>query len=394
MDNSFNRMLAAVFFAASVSLALVSAFGFGKFIPSIQWQRLLFLSIVIVGPLVEILFMVAPYRQTERYFVPFWPLVFVLIGAMISLLVSVLTKQGYAGRFLGTRSWQSLIVVVPVGVLATFTSATALSAELNQPSYGPAFYYLRQQIQPDDVIVTPFTAAAALYLGRVDYFPSDARNSASVLNVDDRSVDRYLGAPWMNSGRMLQTILQENSRVWMIMDDGIYQYYYPGDWKYVTHYNMSAASSGEGATVYINRSEIIPLPAEPDHLLQSNLSDAVALTGYSSMLVENNYRLFLFWEVLAPVPQNLTQFVHVRNGANDTVAQIDSQPIGGTYPTTQWRPGETVVDVLDIPIPADIPPGEYKILAGLYDWKTLERLVVVDDESGENAVLVDTIRFD
>jgi hypothetical protein len=157
---------------------------------------------------------------------------------------------------------------------------------------------------------------------------------------------------------------------------------------------MSTVSSGEGATVYLSRPEIIPLPAEPDHLLQSNLSNVVALTGYSSMLVENNYRLFLFWEVLSPVPQNLTQFVHVRNSTNDTVAQIDSQPIGGTYPTTQWRPWETVVDVLDIPIPADIPPGEYKILAGLYDWKTLERLVVVDDESGENAVLIDTIRLD
>lgn len=45
-------------------------------------------------------------------------------------------------------------------------------------------------------------------------------------------------------------------------------------------------------------------------------------------------------------------------------------------------------------IPVDLPPATYRILAGLYDWKTLERLVVDNDTSGENAVEVETIRFE
>ena len=88
---------------------------------------------------------------------------------------------------------------------------------------------------------------------------------------------------------------------------------------------------------------------------------------------------------------NFTQFVHIRNEYGETVAQADFEPLNGQYPTTLWKPGETVVDVVDIPIPADLPFGEYRVLAGLYQWDTLERIPVINDTTGENAVRLEII---
>jgi hypothetical protein len=50
-----------------------------------------------------------------------------------------------------------------------------------------------------------------------------------------------------------------------------------------------------------------------------------------------------------------------------------------------------VVDVVGIPISADLPSGEYRVLAGLYRWDTLERIPVINDTTGENAVQLEII---
>ncbi|NTU84127.1 MAG: glycosyl transferase, partial [Chloroflexales bacterium] len=50
-------------------------------------------------------------------------------------------------------------------------------------------------------------------------------------------------------------------------------------------------------------------------------------------------------------------------------AQID-QPLT----TSQWAAGRYVATELPFPIPADAPPGAYRLLVGLYDPATGQRL--------------------
>jgi hypothetical protein len=116
------------------------------------------------------------------------------------------------------------------------------------------------------------------------------------------------------------------------------------------------------------------------------------LQGYTSAITGSAYRVFLFWKAVSPAPYDFTQFVHIRDQAGQTVAQADFQPLKGEYPTRYWRPGEVVVDVVDIPIPAGIAAGEYRVLAGLYRWDTLERLPVTGDTTGENAVELERVQ--
>jgi hypothetical protein len=46
-------------------------------------------------------------------------------------------------------------------------------------------------------------------------------------------------------------------------------------------------------------------------------------------------------------------------------AQADSE-LCATYPASLWQTDETIVQAFVLKIPADIPPGEYSIAAGVY----------------------------
>jgi len=73
-----------------------------------------------------------------------------------------------------------------------------------------------------------------------------------------------------------------------------------------------------------------------------------------------------------------TVFVHLVDGAGRLVAQHDGIPGGGVAPTEEWVPGEVVED----PHPIVLPPGRgalpLRLIAGLYDPRSGERLRSAD----------------
>ena len=56
------------------------------------------------------------------------------------------------------------------------------------------------------------------------------------------------------------------------------------------------------------------------------------------------------------------------------VAQQDGVPVYWGYPTTEWEVGEVVPDRIRLAIGAQTPPGTYRLLAGMYDERTGQRL--------------------
>jgi hypothetical protein len=77
--------------------------------------------------------------------------------------------------------------------------------------------------------------------------------------------------------------------------------------------------------------------------------------------------LTLYWQAHATPPTSYSTLVHLLDGAGNVVAQADGPPAGGSRPTTSWRPGEVIPDTRRLDLPADLPPGDYTVLAGLYD---------------------------
>lgn len=118
--------------------------------------------------------------------------------------------------------------------------------------------------------------------------------------------------------------------------------------------------------------------ATPQHLRTIIFGAAVRLLGYdvapSRAAPGGPLLVTLHWQSARPVGARLKVFVHLFSPAGELVAQDDAEPRAGEYPTDAWELGEDVEDPHAISLPAELPPGTYRLTAGLYDPSTGQRL--------------------
>ena len=86
-------------------------------------------------------------------------------------------------------------------------------------------------------------------------------------------------------------------------------------------------------------------------------------------------RVDLYWQSLAPATADYTVFTHLLDSDDRQWTQGDKLPQEG-YSTLFWDVGEVVLDRCDIPVPGDMPVGEYRVSVGLYRADSMERLPV------------------
>lgn len=135
-----------------------------------------------------------------------------------------------------------------------------------------------------------------------------------------------------------------------------------------------------------------PVPSEP---LAVNFSGQVELIGFdlpeTSVDAGSTLPLTLYWHSLTTFDQNWKVFVHLIDADGNIKSQQDQIPGAGQFPTTSWVPDEYITDSYNIPIPADLPPGEaaYRLRIGLYDANDFNRMLVVAEGqiTGDHVVL-------
>ncbi len=103
-------------------------------------------------------------------------------------------------------------------------------------------------------------------------------------------------------------------------------------------------------------------------------------------------RLWLYWRADGSIMRDATVFVHLYDKGGKLWSQQDNQPVHGSYPTSQWQPGEIVVDQYDLRLPPDAPAGTLAMMVGVYDASTMERWGVQGKAAtSENRVLITRI---
>ena len=103
------------------------------------------------------------------------------------------------------------------------------------------------------------------------------------------------------------------------------------------------------------------------HPVDVEFGGLVRLAGYDLVPAADALHLTLWWQATDRPPADYTVFVHLFDPATETiVAQHDSGPRDGTYPTSWWRPGEVVSDTVTLSL-SSVPPGDYRLAVGLYD---------------------------
>jgi len=127
-------------------------------------------------------------------------------------------------------------------------------------------------------------------------------------------------------------------------------------------------------------SERVPSPSDqhyqPSHRLTANFDNRIELMGYD--LAPD--ALTLYWRARARLYDDYTVFVQAFDAQQRMIAQSDSQPLAGDFPTSYWRVGDVIRDEHRWHLSDD----GAQILIGLYQLQTGERLRLAD--SGDDAL--------
>lgn len=129
---------------------------------------------------------------------------------------------------------------------------------------------------------------------------------------------------------------------------------------------LNANLDGQARLLGANLEPAPPAPLAP--------SDALAVT--------------LAWQAQAEMGVSYRVFLHLLGPDGELLTQSDGEPANWLRPTTGWAPGEVVLDQRTLAIPADAPPGQYALLAGLYDPDSQVRLSL---PNGGTAIYVTTV---
>jgi hypothetical protein len=114
----------------------------------------------------------------------------------------------------------------------------------------------------------------------------------------------------------------------------------------------------------------------------ANFENKIALTDVQfqtgQIVPGGTLAVTLEWHPLQKLDQDYTVFIHFLGPDGRVHGQVDQFPVQGTYPTSAWKPGETIVDHYNVLVGSDAPPGNYRLEIGFYLLSTGQRLLLYD----------------
>lgn len=100
----------------------------------------------------------------------------------------------------------------------------------------------------------------------------------------------------------------------------------------------------------------------------------VALPQGAETWAGGSLEVALHWGALDAAEQDYSVFLHLADSSGRVWAQADGAPRNGSRPASGWASGEAIVDVRQIALPPDLPPGVYTLVAGWYNWQSGARV--------------------
>ena len=127
-----------------------------------------------------------------------------------------------------------------------------------------------------------------------------------------------------------------------------------------------------------------PISEQVSHPVEARFGDAITLVGYdvsaTSVASGSVLTVTLVWRGEAALTTDYTPFIHVLDSDGTLVGQSDQPPAGGAYPTSLWQPGDIVRDHHHLIIGHRAQSGPCRLLVGMYNLKTNERLPAYADQ--------------
>jgi hypothetical protein len=189
-------------------------------------------------------------------------------------------------------------------------------------------------------------------------------------------VPEHFGASPEQIEEALTSLLDQHARLWLL------PYPHP-DWdpagmvgEWLERYADLADQAEPGG---IRLQAFLPLRAALEQMapVEVQLGSGIRLLGYrleGEAQPGGTLRLTLYWEASGPVQADYTVFTHLLGPGDALLGQMDHPPQNGAAPTSSWETGQRLADRYEIPIRDDTPLGPARLVTGMYDPITGDRL--------------------
>jgi hypothetical protein len=134
-----------------------------------------------------------------------------------------------------------------------------------------------------------------------------------------------------------------------------------------------------GGWLHVESTGFEAIPAQQD--LFASFSGEIALIGFdapSAVRPGRTLTVTLYWKAQEEVSENYQVFVHLLR-LDGTIAAQSDKLNPGDFPSRRWPLDRYVRDQHRLALPADLPPGAYRLSAGLWLQAEEVRLPVIDD---------------
>ncbi len=119
-----------------------------------------------------------------------------------------------------------------------------------------------------------------------------------------------------------------------------------------------------------------PAPVAPAAQLENGVSLLKVDLPQQEFHAGEWVRFSLNWQAVEKPPGDFTVFTQFLGPDGKVYGQHDNPPYGGWYLTSLWRPGEVVQDDYAIRLDAAAPAGDYRLVVGMYDSASGQRVHV------------------
>jgi 4-amino-4-deoxy-L-arabinose transferase-like glycosyltransferase len=102
----------------------------------------------------------------------------------------------------------------------------------------------------------------------------------------------------------------------------------------------------------------------------------------------------LYWQVLEAIEEDFSLFVHLFGRDGQRIGTVDTYPGLGSYPTSQWRPGQVIRDVYPVRVAYDAEaPTLVDVSVGWYDFYGSREGIHAVDPSGQPTTTAGTFKL-
>ncbi len=169
--------------------------------------------------------------------------------------------------------------------------------------------------------------------------------------------------------------------------------------RYSLRAGMYETPAGSGAPATLGAVNLASLRLGPPQACANpapapgRLGPSISLSDFSiARPAARSVTLTACWRTDHYLSDDYTIFVQLLGADGKPVDQFDGQPLGGALPTSLWEPGDPVSEAYTLTASAPLPPGKYRLVAGMYLLSTGQRLAasgsLAEALPGANALLL------